>query len=76
MLAGFKVNSREVALAFAGASVVPHSNRFVVVDAQGMVRTTLSGDDTAPEDIVRALEKVLTEEQASSTPDERNASRP
>ena len=60
VLAGFKVNTREVALASAGAAVVPHSNRFVVIDSEGMVRATLPGDEAFPEDIVRALKKALT----------------
>lgn len=44
VLEGFKLNTREVARASAGADVVPHSNRFAVIDPRGSVRATLRGD--------------------------------
>jgi protein SCO1 len=59
VLEGFKLNTREVARAYAGAAEVPHSNRFVVVDPAGHVRAQLPGDEVAPEEVVSTVKRVL-----------------
>lgn len=59
VLAGFKLNTVEVARAFAGAEVVPHSNRFLVLDRAGVVRATLPGEEVSPEELVRTLKRAL-----------------
>lgn len=59
MLVGFKLNTLEVARAFAGADVIPHSNRFAVVDPQGQVRANLPGDEISPDDVVGTIERVV-----------------
>ncbi|HET6317945.1 MAG TPA: SCO family protein [Chloroflexota bacterium] len=58
-LAGFKLNTVEVARASEGADVVPHSNRFLVLDADRQVRAALPGEDITPDEIVRTVRKVL-----------------
>ncbi len=59
VLVGFKLNTLEVARAFAGADVIPHSNRFAVVDPQGQVRANLPGDEISPDDVVGTIERVV-----------------
>jgi len=59
VLAGFKLNTLEVARAFAGADVIPHSNRFAVADGRGEVRANLQGDQVSPDDVVRTVKRVL-----------------
>jgi protein SCO1 len=59
VLWGFKLNTLEVARAFEGADVVPHSDRFAVVDPQGRVRAQPPGDETSPDELVRTLERVV-----------------
>jgi cytochrome oxidase Cu insertion factor (SCO1/SenC/PrrC family) len=59
VLAGFKLNSREVARAFAGADEVPHSNRFAVVDPQGQVRANLQGDAVSAHEVIQTVKRVL-----------------
>jgi protein SCO1/2 len=59
VLAGFKLNTVEVARASAGADVIPHSNRFVVVDPTGRVRAQLRGEEVSPEEVLRTLKRVL-----------------
>lgn len=59
VLEGFKLNTREVARASAGADVVPHSNRFAVIDPRGSVRATLRGDEVDPDEVVRVVKQVL-----------------
>jgi protein SCO1 len=60
VLWGFKLNTLEVARAYAGADVVPHSTRFVLVDPAGQVRAQLPGDEVAPDEIVRTVHRVLS----------------
>ncbi len=60
VLWGFKLNTVEVARAFEGADIVPHSTRFAVVDSEGQVRALLPGDETAPDEIVNTLRRVLS----------------
>jgi protein SCO1/2 len=59
VLAGFKLNTVEVARASAGAEVIPHSNRFLVLDRTGTVRATLPGEEVSPEELVRTLKRAL-----------------
>jgi protein SCO1 len=59
VLAGFKLNTVEVARASEGADVVPHSNRFVVVDPTGEVRAALPGEEVTPDEVVRTVRRVL-----------------
>src|SRR5712691_6935337 len=59
VLWGFKLNTVEVARAFEGADVVPHSTRLVVVDPAGQVRAQPAGDETSAAEIVRTLKRVL-----------------
>jgi protein SCO1 len=59
VLWGFKLNTLEVARAFEGADVVPHSTRFVVVDPTGQVRAQPAGDETSADEIVNLLKRVL-----------------
>ena len=59
VLAGFKLNTVEVARASEGADVVPHSNRFVVVDPTGAVRAALPGEEVTPDEVVRTVRRVL-----------------
>ena len=59
VLAGFKVNTVVAARASEGADVVPHSNRFLVTDADGVVRAALPGEDVSPADIVRTVRRVI-----------------
>jgi cytochrome oxidase Cu insertion factor (SCO1/SenC/PrrC family) len=59
VLAGFKLNTVEVARASEGADVVPHSNRFLVLDADREVRAALPGEEITPEEIVRTVRKVI-----------------
>jgi cytochrome oxidase Cu insertion factor (SCO1/SenC/PrrC family) len=59
VLVGFKLNTLEVARAFARADVIPHSNRFAVVDPQGQVRANLQGDEVSPDDVVDTIERVV-----------------
>jgi protein SCO1/2 len=60
MLAGFRLNTVEVARSFAGADVIPHSNRFAIADARGDVRANLLGDQVAPDDVVRTIRRLLS----------------
>lgn len=39
--------------------MIPHSNRFVVVDGKGVVRAQLLGPDMAADEIVRAVRRVV-----------------
>jgi cytochrome oxidase Cu insertion factor (SCO1/SenC/PrrC family) len=59
VLAGFKLNSVEVARAFEGADVIPHSNRLVVVDPEGEVRAALPGEQVTPEEIVQTVKRAV-----------------
>ena len=59
VLWGFKLNTVEVARAFEGADVVPHSTRFAIVDPQGQVRALLPGDEATTDEIVNTLGRVL-----------------
>ncbi len=59
VLAGFKLNTAEVARAFAGADVIPHSNRFAVVDPRGEVRANLQGDQVSVDEVVRTVKRVV-----------------
>ena len=59
VLVGFKLNPVEVARAFAGADVIPHSSRFAVADPSGQVRANLQGDEVSAEDVVRTVRQVL-----------------
>lgn len=59
VLAGFKLNTLGVARAFAGADVIPHSNRFAVADARGMVRANLQGDQVSPDEVVATVKRAL-----------------
>jgi protein SCO1/2 len=59
VLAGFRLNTVEVARAFAGADVIPHSNRFAIADARGHVRANLQGDQVVPDDVVRTIRRLL-----------------
>jgi protein SCO1/2 len=59
VLATFKLNTVEVARASEGADVIPHSNRFVVVDPDGQVRAALPGEEVTPDGIVRTVRRVL-----------------
>jgi len=59
VLWGFKLNTVEVARAFEGADVVPHSSRLVVVDPSGQVRAQPAGDETSADEIVSILKRVL-----------------
>jgi len=58
VLWGFKLNTVEVARAFEGADVVPHSSRFVIVDPSGQVRAQPAGDETSADEIVSAVKRV------------------
>src|SRR5712692_6369192 len=60
VLWGFKLNTLEVARAFEGADVVPHSSRFAVVDPSGQVRAQPAGEETSADEIVRMLKRVLS----------------
>jgi protein SCO1/2 len=59
VLVGFKIGSRELARAYAGQAVIPHSSRFIVVDPSGTVRATLAGDETSAEELVRTVKRTL-----------------
>jgi protein SCO1/2 len=59
VLWGFKLNTLEVARAFAGADVIPHSNRLAVVDPRGTVRAQLDGTEVSPNEIVSVVRRVL-----------------
>lgn len=59
VLWGFKLNTVEVARAFAGADEIPHSNRFVVVDPRGMVRAQLLGTDVTADEVARTVRRVV-----------------
>ena len=59
VLATFKLNTVEVARASEGADVIPHSNRFVVVDPDGQVRAALPGEEVTPDGIVSTVRRVL-----------------
>ena len=59
VLWGFKLNTVEVARAFEGADVVPHSSRFAVVDPAGRVRAQPAGEETSADEIVSMLKRVL-----------------
>ncbi len=59
VLVGFKLNTVDVARAFAGADVIPHSNRFAVVDPRGEVRANLQGDQVTAEEVVRLVKRVV-----------------
>ena len=59
LLAGFKLNTVEVARAFEGAEVVPHSDRLLVVDPDGQARSALPGEQVLPDQVVRTVRKVL-----------------
>jgi protein SCO1 len=60
VLWGFKLNTVEVARAFEGADVVPHSSRFAVVDPSGQVRAQPAGEETSADAIVSMLKRVLS----------------
>jgi protein SCO1/2 len=60
VLAGFRLNTVEVAQAFAGADVIPHSNRFAIADARGQVRANLQGEQVAPDDVVSTIRRLLS----------------
>jgi protein SCO1/2 len=59
VLAGFKLNTVQVARASEGADVIPHSNRFVVVDPDGVVRAALPGEEVTSDEIVQTVKRVL-----------------
>jgi cytochrome oxidase Cu insertion factor (SCO1/SenC/PrrC family) len=59
VLAGFKLNTVEVARASEGADVVPHSNRILILDGERVVRAALPGDEMTSDDIVRTVRRVL-----------------
>ncbi len=59
VLVGFKLNTLEVARAYAGGDVIPHSNRFAVADTRGEVRAKLQGDQLSPDDVVATIRQVL-----------------
>jgi protein SCO1 len=59
VLWGFKLNTVEVARAFDGADVVPHSSRFAVVDPSGQVRAQPAGEETSADEIVGLLKRAL-----------------
>ena len=59
VLAGFKLNTVEVAGASQGAAVVPHSYRFVVLDPTGEVRAALlEAKRSPPDEVARTLRRV------------------
>ncbi len=60
VLWGFKLNTVEVARAFEGADVVPHSSRFAVVDPSGQVRAQPAGEETSADEIGSMLKRVLS----------------
>ena len=59
VLVGFKLNTLEVARAYAGADVIPHSSRFAVADSRGVVRANLQGDEVSADEVVRTINQVL-----------------
>lgn len=60
VLWGFKLNTVEVARASEGADVIPHSNRFIVLDPAGDARAALLGPDVTPEEIVRTARRLVS----------------
>lgn len=59
VLEGFKLNTRDVARAAAGLDVIPHSNRFAVVDPAGRVRALLRGEEVTSDEVVRTVRRAL-----------------
>jgi protein SCO1/2 len=59
VLAGFMLNTVEVARAFEGADVIPHSSRVLITDREGEVRAALPGEDISPDEVVRTVKRVL-----------------
>ncbi len=63
VVGGFRVGLLHPAPAASGSAAVPlaitHSNRFVIVDGAGEIRSYLRGEEVTPDEIVRTIRKVV-----------------
>ena len=63
VVGGFRVGLLRPAPAASEKAAVPltitHSNRFVVVDGEGQIRSYLRGEEVTPAEIVRTVRQVV-----------------